>query len=240
MVRDKMKNEKYYIDYIEEENERIAKFESMVELLTKNRGPNDKGVKKGNYHIYGLKFSKLTAMYSLGVSLEEIKEFYPEVVNIMEKAWNSDSGYVEMLWMLSIGNMLKIDDKQFDRLVKLIEIQKVEDFLYDYLIQAKQTKNWQQITGNLLYETPYLTLKQIIESNDKNYQSTTLKKYLEIDWYEGHDDMGWYASHNSKHDIYSGYWSFESGAIAQILKLNDNDLKNTTYYPYDMVHYQDN
>ncbi len=31
----------------------------------------------------------------------------------------------------------------------------------------------------------------------------------------------------------------ESGAIAKILKLDDSSLKNTLYYPYDMVHYQE-
>jgi hypothetical protein len=38
--------------------------------------------------------------------------------------------------------------------------------------------------------------------------------------------------------IYCGYWSFESGAIARILQLDDSTLANTPYYPYDMAHYK--
>ncbi|MEH7450841.1 PoNe immunity protein domain-containing protein, partial [Bacillus toyonensis] len=49
----------------------------------------------------------------------------------------------------------------------------------------------------------------------------------------------WYDAHENKHDIYSGYWSFESGAIAKILKLDDSTLKDSSYYPYDMVHCQE-
>ncbi|EIN8848795.1 DUF1911 domain-containing protein, partial [Listeria monocytogenes] len=47
-----------------------------------------------------------------------------------------------------------------------------------------------------------------------------------------------YESHDYHEKIYSGYWSWESGAIAKILQLNDNDLKNLPYYPYDLVHYK--
>lgn len=41
----------------------------------------------------------------------------------------------------------------------------------------------------------------------------------------------------SKFDTYSGYWSYESGAIAKVLQLDDEVLKNVPYYPYDLVHY---
>ncbi|WP_149023628.1 PoNe immunity protein domain-containing protein [Listeria rocourtiae] len=38
--------------------------------------------------------------------------------------------------------------------------------------------------------------------------------------------------------IYSGYWSYESGAIAKVLQLDDEVLKEVKYYPYDLVHYK--
>ncbi|KXY58127.1 hypothetical protein AT278_02010 [Bacillus cereus] len=55
-----------------------------------------------------------------------------------------------------------------------------------------------------------------------------------------YSETGYDAHENkNKNDIYSGYWSFESGAIVKILKLDDSNLKDTSYYPYDMVHYQE-
>lgn len=36
-----------------------------------------------------------------------------------------------------------------------------------------------------------------------------------------------------------GHVKLESGAIVKILKLDDSTLKDTSYYPYDMVHYQE-
>ena len=47
--------------------------------------------------------------------------------------------------------------------------------------------------------------------------------------------------HNkSKQNIYYGYWSFEAGAIDKnYRKINDTQLSDTQYYPYDMVHYKE-
>ena len=45
-------------------------------------------------------------------------------------------------------------------------------------------------------------------------------------------------SHKSSENVYYGYWSFEAGAIAKILNLDDSSLKDVPYYPYDLVHYK--
>lgn len=65
-----------------------------------------------------------------------------------------------------------------------------------------------------------------------------MRDYLANEWYQGQNDTGWYDAHKSKEDIFSGYWSFVSGAIVKILELDDSSLKDTPYYPYDMVHYE--
>ena len=67
-----------------------------------------------------------------------------------------------------------------------------------------------------------------------------LKEYLEKYWYVGHKNMGWYDIHKAKEKLYYGYWSFEAGAIAKILNLDDSNLKDMPYYPYDLVHYKSN
>ncbi|MDR2570707.1 MAG: DUF1911 domain-containing protein, partial [Oscillospiraceae bacterium] len=41
-----------------------------------------------------------------------------------------------------------------------------------------------------------------------------------------------------KNSFYSGYWSYESGAVAKILRLDDTGWEDMKYYPYDMVHYR--
>lgn len=43
---------------------------------------------------------------------------------------------------------------------------------------------------------------------------------------------------NINEKLYSGYWSFESGAVVKILGLDDNELEDVKYYPYDLVHFK--
>ena len=86
------------------------------------------------------------------------------------------------------------------------------------------------------FSDPYEHLKRIIQ--ERNNKEQLLKDYLQNNWYQGHKEMAWYDIHKAKEKLYYGYWSFESGAIAKILDLDDINLKNVKYYPYDLVHYK--
>ena len=83
----------------------------------------------------------------------------------------------------------------------------------------------------------YECLKQILD-NDEIIACEALKEYLQEKWYEIHRECAWYDSHKSSKNDYYGYWSFEAGAIAKILNLDDSSLKDVAYYPYDLVHYK--
>lgn len=107
----------------------------------------------------------------------------------------------------------------------------INDWLYNYLIYEKKE-------NSLLFEDVYGDLKNIIESNS-NSKILEIKNYLESKWYKLHSDCGWYDSHKGKQNTYYGYWSFEVGAVVKLLSLDDSVLKNTKYYPYDLVHFGD-
>ena len=85
----------------------------------------------------------------------------------------------------------------------------------------------------MLFPNAFSTLQKVVLEGNK---IELLKKYL-FNWYN--EDCGCYEAHKSKQNIYYGYWSFEAGAIAKILNLNDSSLKNESYYPYDLVHYKE-
>ena len=66
---------------------------------------------------------------------------------------------------------------------------------------------------------------------------------LKISWYKNQNLEGKVTNldtptHQGIDGIYYGYWSFEAGAIAKKLHLDDTSLKNVPYYPYDLVHYK--
>ncbi|WP_157908965.1 DUF1911 domain-containing protein [Capnocytophaga canimorsus] len=131
--------------------------------------------------------------------------------------------------------MIPLENEKKNAFLKFISKEYSDDFLINTLV----TKTYS--TKNVLFPKPYAALKEVIDlANDNQKEKATqrLKKYLDKEWYKGHSDTGWYNSHKSKHNIYTGYWSFESGALVKILGLDDTLLKDQKYYPYDMVHWQ--
>ena len=57
-------------------------------------------------------------------------------------------------------------------------------------------------------------------------------------WYNLNKNAPWYNSHLKK-NCYRGYWAWEVAAVAKIMHIDDSGLKDNSYYPYDMVHWED-
>lgn len=237
MIRDSIKSLTYYEEYLEYEYNRIEKFENAIKEVIAVRG-EDEAVQATYSSVQSFYFNVIAALYSSGALLDEIRNFFPKVINIMKKAWDPNDGYVEMLWMISIGIMLDVPKEQMVQLEALLKKGKLEDYLINYLIHS-YNKEWPCQTNDFLFDQPYSLFSSIIKAKDKVQAVDLLEKYLKESWYEGHDDMGWYDSHKNMEDTYNGYWSFESGAVLKILGLDDSSLKDVEYYPYDMVHYQE-
>ncbi|WP_172916107.1 PoNi-like cognate immunity protein [Capnocytophaga canimorsus] len=178
----------------------------------------------------------LLCSYSMGDKLENVKEQYLATLESMQGVWRQSNGYVQMVWMLSIGTMLDADETIFEKFKSLVEKDNPNDYLIDFLLSSKT--DWQMKNTTFKFPEPYAALKEVIDlasDNQKEKATQRLKKYLDKEWYKGHSDTGWHNSHKSKHNIYTGYWSFESGALVKILGLDDTLLKDQKYYPYDMV-----
>ncbi|KSU86513.1 hypothetical protein A2U94_12390 [Bacillus sp. VT 712] len=242
MLRDKIKTSIYFEEFIDYEERRIEKFSLLIKKVIEEKGKDDKGLKNGYIALQGYYFNKLRAMYSAGFPAQNIREFLPEVIGVMEKVWNKESGYIRMLWMTSIAVMLNIEDEEFNRLVTMIRKEGLNDYLINYFIAFRNGEVSDFYEQSKFYvKNPYVKLKKVIEGSkiSKEISIERLEEYIKKYWYRGHSDEAWYDAHKNKHGIYSGYWSFESGAIAKILKLDDSALKDTPYYPYDMVHDQE-
>ncbi|MGI6816685.1 PoNe immunity protein domain-containing protein [Bacteroides sp. KG123] len=175
----------------------------------------------------------LISKYSAGYPVLELIPDYLQGVQFMKKRWNSDAGYVTMLWYLSIGVMLECH-KELQQLSILLREHSVKDKLFSFLVNNTQD----YASEKLLWTTPYAGLIEVIELAKTNKEKAVerLQNYLKKEWYKGHSDCGWYNDHKSKWGVHFGYWSFESGALVKILGLDDSSLQGLPYYPYDMVH----
>ena len=109
---------------------------------------------------------------------------------------------------------------------------KSEQYFDEFIAEdtARILKLTQKVNGGEVRPDIFQIMKELVKERDK---SDLLEKYLKEDWYNKEYEC--YEAHKSSQNIYYGYWSFEAGAIAKILNLDDSNLKNMPYYPYDLV-----
>ena len=233
-MRDILNTEKNYQELIIKKEEFIK--EDIAEYVD-NKDWNIDRVKAQFSTICMYSYQVLISKYSLGLGVSDLLNDYKQTISFMEKGWEAESGYVEMVWMLSIGNMLEIEDEEINKLAELVRRDQLDDYLVNFLIAARKP-DWEFHSKSFRFPKPYKAIEEVIEFSASNSEKALerLKKYLQKEWYPGHKDSGWYDDHKSKWGVHFGYWSFESGALVKILGLDDHNLKDLNYYPYDMVH----
>jgi hypothetical protein len=233
MERDKTKSEEYFENFIAKDKNRINNFLDSIKTgsLAKDRIP------AVSRKIFDLRLSIIIAKYSNGDDISKLLQDYEETLDCFSTTYSSVSDYVELIWILSIGIMIKKDKGFIEKICKMVKNDDPCDFLVDFLL--KNSSLWDKQRNELKFPKPYKGLIDVINISKTNKQSSVerLKKYLEKEWYNGHRSSYWYNNHNSKHDTYFGYWSFESGALVKILNLDDTILNGVKHYPYDMVHW---
>lgn len=224
-MRDSIRTKAYFDEFIAQEKERICKFQDKL-----NSGSiDDERVPLINNKIIYLKTDLIIAKYSRGDSINDIKNEFEELIDMVcEKG--DVSIYEDNLCLASLAYLLGVNSDKMMRLrSKLIESE-----TYDYLIDFVFLGSESDIDINKIsFQREYKKLTKYIDDRTKE----TFLKYLR-GWYRSHLHSSWYDSHkNEKFKLYFGYWCFEAGAIAKRLQLDDNDLQNEQYYPYDMVHF---
>lgn len=234
-TRDNLNSEEGYLEIIEINQESIEEYTAMLNNIqngtdTSLERPQNESIYLLKDNIFLDKFDNLIAKYSCGFTLKEIEDEFNSVLKSMVEVWSIRSGYHEMLQMLSLAILMDVNNDSFIQLSNLCKNQKVEDFLLDFLIKTRNN-SW-EITQNLLYQKEYQTLKKVIQLPDKVAATNLLLQFLEKEWYQIHDFTG---THLNEENIHSGYWSFESGAISKILRLENAILSKSNYYPKDLI-----
>ena len=218
-------------------NEKQEKIQNLIkdneEGVQRYKLTNDKVIANTKRTIKVLTEKVLVATYTAGYPIEDFKEEYINFVNSLLPVWQSNSGYLQMVWILSIGILLEINDEIFDQLVDLVKKDDPEDYLIDYLIQSRHP-DW-KIRINYNFPRPYGFTRKIIEEENAEQALKLLREYLTKKWYQGSRDAGWHDLHKINNKSYYGYWSFEAGAICKIKGLDYKELEGVPYFPYDLV-----
>ena len=134
--------------------------------------------------------------------------------------------------MISLGVLFGGDPVIAKAMNTMLKETKVDDWLLSFLLCAWMESEMENKDGDLLFPADFSLLQKAVLTDNRR---ESLQEYLSC-WYR--EDCGCYEAHKSSQKIYYGYWSFEAGAVAKILNIDDAGMEQTLYYPYDLVHYK--
>jgi hypothetical protein len=223
-MRDIRMTQEYSRKMLEIKNRDIIWTNSMISKLIDDSGKEYKGVRLAFMRQSNLYMSKIRLLYSSGAPLENIRELFFPMMDSITASWTRECSHIDMLWLVSIGIMLDIPVELLQQLGALVKKYKYSDYLQDFLFNSIDS-TWKRETKT--FNAPvYTYLHEVINTKSKDKAKELLKDYLENQWYIGHIGLEWHDSHKNKSVLYAGYWSFESGAIAKIMGLDDSGWEN--------------
>ena len=260
MERDKIKNIRYFEEYINKKDESNCRIKSW--FINGEINPDRREImleKMFQNNIYSL-----IAKYSAGYPIEELYTDYYDALEYMHQSWMVldnraylkdtkynhyfGSDYDLMLWMLSLGYLLDVEKQKYILLLEILDRFSVKDLLYETIIKAKISERppITEESYKMIMDMPwaYESLRHAIKETDDEYgkerSSALIEHFLNKEFYQRHKGFSFYDHHKSDNNIYYGYWSFESAAIADILSVDISPFENNKYFPKDMFFYKKN
>ena len=206
----------------------INRFSNPTEVIIKSKIDS----------IYHITEKLLRIKYSYGLSCNEVEQLFYQGLPYYKETEYHALGYFHSLHYISLAILFDASKDVMQVFIDKIDDAEVDDILLDYLITAYGLKR-KIVSSEYYKEKPYRELMEIIENakHAKTLASQMLYDYTEKHWLKAHSDIEWPRLSKIK-KAYCGFWSFEAGAVAKILKLDDSKLVNSDFYPYDLVHYK--
>ena len=234
-MRDKAKDEEYFIQRYNSDAKYLNEWMSLYQETVSN--PEKYNVQSYKYNLFIYAFFKFYSGYSLGVEFNElIPEIKLIVQNLIETREVRDSNYEDMEYILHFIILFNQTDF-LEEYKMLLEKSEDRDFYLDSMMQYLDF-TWEISTEKILWPRDMKPLCEVIQfsKTDKNLAVTRLKKYLDKEWFKTLKE-GLVTNQQLEKGRYCGYWCIEAAALVKALGLDDTELKNCKYYPYDMAHF---
>jgi hypothetical protein len=233
-MRDQFKTKEYFFKYIEDKEYWIKKY--IKSMMEKRMKKNSALLAIRNFYM-----ELIIAKYSSGYEIKEIEietekmiDFYYDSSN---ESLDINPTYYEKFQMLSFIYLFKLNKEFLKKIKWFIEkSRKAEknDWWLNFFINPIE-ENYKMGTHKICFKT-YQKYYDLVNTSDKDMQKILFDKIIHRPFYKGH----YYAdSHKDERLLYFGYWNFELAALGKILKIDDSNLKDCKYYPYDLVHYNE-
>ena len=231
-MRDTVKTEEYFRERYNKDAYYLDKW--MSEYQETISHPEKYNIGSYKYTAFTYASKKFYSGYSLGLGM---KELLPEVDliirNLIDTMEERDSGYDNMALIIYL--IILFNDEYKELLIK----SEYWDVYLENLIQILDP-TWQISTEELCcpkYTNAVSVYEVVMLSKENKAEAVQrLKKYLKRQWFMSLTE-GVITNRNLKTGWYRGYWCVASAALVKALKLDDTELKDCKYYPYDMAHF---
>ena len=255
-------NEKRRQHFLSEERWKfiVEKTPETMKIFKNNSNSNNLELRNS----YGLaaftKMDYVKTSYTAGESIGKLPGMLDEIIDILEvstKFWQQNKAelneigyytspmpwfyteyYLKTLHLIALCYLLQREDL----LPRLLEVilanaedglepdSTIEDFFY-YRFKDRPDPDYVQMNDHAIL------ISDAIREKDKAEKLDILNVYLK-DWYRemvGMSDLEYQSHLDPEQNGYCGYWAFEVAAIAYLDDLDDTELRQSPYYPKDMV-----
>ena len=132
MMRDKLKKEEFFRKSLFFTDECIREFEKILPEIMKQDGTESQRVINGCNVLIIYYIKKVNLEYSLGEEISKVKESYEQLLIHYSQVWNMGQGYIELVRILSLGVLLRIDKSQMEALENKIRQEKFNDYFINF------------------------------------------------------------------------------------------------------------
>lgn len=194
----------------------------------------------------------LTVSYSAGVEIDELRDFYPAVLQFWEEYSHAATKFdqspeyegVEIAHFALQGDDFEMVNRMtcFGILLGWTELLPRLALLLEYR-NPKMDGMLERLFEPFVYERPiapdecvrhlpYFKTLKIFKASSEN-RALMIKQYLD-EWYNASRREPYYDSHK-RDTSFNGYWSWEAGAVTVILGIDDAIYRDSAFYPKDLV-----
>ena len=236
-----MRDPRFPFDIMKREHD--FQIEYYAERVEKNRNQPAKVQSAFHNNCRYLSLETCIRTYSLGEDIANMSEWLVRSIthlqgiieNIPENNMRlSETDHSEFTWQISLAHLLglKSSTEQMGDLERALSPLSRDVFLQ---VLAGQ----EEIHSDGLYlPNMYQGAYDALHSDTPEQALEHLKKHMKS-WYPKRQACLWYGYHKFTDEgaRYYGYWAFEAAAIAYLKGVDDRELRESPYYPADMVDY---
>lgn len=231
-MRDSTKTKDYYEMIYESDTDDILYEEDSLRAMFEKAGKNFENLPI-YYHCIAIPyFLRFYVSYTMGKGYEELLPDVEKYIESGSLSWNGKN-YEELVTICSLSILFNIRNEHIENVLKKAEA-RLNDSMYGEMFIKLIEPSWEVKTDKTYYveDKALVDVIQLAQS-DKEAAVQRLKTFVDKQWFKTLKDG--IITNNSK--CYRGFWCIEAAALVKSLGLDDTELKDCKYYPYDMAHF---